>query len=102
MTKILVDKMPSKAEECHEERNEANEYVKKNTFLMSVDTPSSITIKMKVNRIALYKISGLWDWALTYCPDQRVRHLMQYGKTKEIRLKNFKRAFKKIVGSSIH
>ena len=40
---------------------EANEYVKKNTFLMSVDTPSSITIKMKVNRIALYKISGLWD-----------------------------------------
>lgn len=70
--------------ECHEERNEANEYVKKNTFLMSVDTPSSITIKMKVNRIALYKISGLWDWVLTYCPDQRVRHLMQYGKTKEI------------------
>lgn len=37
-----------------------------------------------------------------YIDDQRVRHLMIYGKTKRIQLKNFKRAFKKIVGSSIH
>lgn len=87
--------------ERHEERNEANKYVKKNTFLMSVDAPSSITIKMKVNRIALYKISGLWDWAIEYCPDRRMRHLIKYGKSKRVQLKNFKRTFKKIVGSSI-
>ena len=63
---------------------------------MSVDTPSSITIKVKVNRIALYKISGLWDWAIDYCPNRRVKHLMKYGKTKRVQLKNFKRAMRLI------
>lgn len=88
--------------EYRSKKDKASKYVEKNTFLMSVDTPSSITIKMKVNRIALYKISGLWDWAIDYCPNQRVKHLMKYGKSKRAKLKNFKRAFKKIVGSSIH
>ena len=87
--------------ECRSKKDKASKYVEKNTFLMSVDTPSSITIKVKANRIALYKISGLWDWAIEYCPDRRMRHLTKYSKSKRVQLKNFKRTFKKIVGSSI-
>lgn len=88
--------------ECRSKKDKASKYVEKNTFLMSVDTPSSITMKMKVNKIASYKISGLWDWAIEYSPDRRMRHLIKYGKSKRVQLKNFKRTFKKIVGSSIH
>lgn len=53
---------------------------------------TTITFNAKINKLAFYKITGLWDWVYLNCPNRRVRHLMKYGKTRRVQLKNFNRA----------
>lgn len=40
-----------------------------------------------------YKLMGVYDWVLTYCPNKRVVHLVKYGKNDRVRFKNFWRAY---------
>lgn len=52
----------------------------------------SLTFKMTFNRELFYKLTGLYDWIYQNYPNNRVRHLMKYGKTRRVRKKNIKRA----------
>ena len=58
------------------------------------------TFKMRFDIFKFYKIAGLYDYVRTYCPNRRVVHLMEYGKTRRIRLKNFYRGMR-IIGKLI-
>lgn len=50
------------------------------------------TATVKLNRLTFYKLIGLWDWVMKYCPNRRLVHLMNYGKNPRTRDKNFCRA----------
>lgn len=72
-------------------------------YLMSkgsfkIDSQGELAGTFKVNRITLWKVMGLWDWVIKSCPNRRVVHLMQFGKTRRVKLKNFNRAIH-ILGS---
>lgn len=57
---------------------------------------STLTFTCRFNRIIFYKLIGIWDYALKYCPNRRVRHLMEYSKNSKVKLKNFYRALRLI------
>ena len=42
--------------------------------------------------ILMLKLVGIWDYAYTYCPSRRVRHLMVYGKNDRVKIKNYRHA----------
>ena len=56
------------------------------------DTSGELSCTVEIDRISILKIMGLWEWALQNCPNRKVKHLMNHGKSKRVRLKNFKRA----------
>lgn len=47
-------------------------------------------------KIDILKYIGVWDWAIRNCNDKRIVHLMEHGKTKRVRLKNYSRALNNI------
>lgn len=51
-----------------------------------------LVVLTKLDTIAFLKIFGLWDFALKNCPNRRVAYLMQHGKNKRVKYKNFKHA----------
>lgn len=53
---------------------------------------ATLTFTMTFNVEKFYRLSGVYDWAYDNCPNHRVRHLIKYGKTKRVRIKNFRRA----------
>lgn len=59
------------------------------------------TANIKLNKIILWKLLGLWDWALNNCPNKRVVHLMTHGKNHKVRYKNFLRAIR-IIGKELN
>lgn len=67
------------------------DYIKSNMFLCK-NASGEIECRLKVNRMFLIKIMGIWDWVLENCPNGRVKHLMRQGKNERVRYKNFKRA----------
>ena len=52
----------------------------------------TLTVEYKINRIVFLQFIGIWKYALKYCPNRRVVHLMQFGKNDKIKIKNFYRA----------
>ena len=46
----------------------------------------------KVDRMMLYKICGVYNFVIKYCPNRKVVHLIKYGKNERVRNKNFNRA----------
>lgn len=74
--------------------DEASEKVKRyirDTFFNS----AMMTLHIKLSRIQLLKVAGLWDMVLTLCPDRRVKHFMQHGSNR-VKIKNFYHACKLI------
>lgn len=69
----------------------SQDIIDKCTTFKSYDA-STLTFTCRLNRILFYKLIGIWDYALRYCPNRRVRHLMEYGKNSKVKLKNFYRA----------
>lgn len=53
---------------------------------------ASISSECKVDRMMLYKICGVYNFVIKYCPNRRVAHLIKYGKNERVRIKNFNRA----------
>ena len=70
-----------------------NEYIKEN-MVFSWNDCSTMTVTCKINRMALYKFIGLYDWAIENCPNKRVVHLMRYGKNNKVKMKNFRRSLR--------
>lgn len=62
------------------------EYVKRNSILTD-----NLTLHVKIDRIQLLRLIGLWDFALTLCPNRRVKHLMLHG-SERVKYKNFRHA----------
>lgn len=71
------------------------EYVRDNSVWSTNNYPT-LTFTCRVNFIELYKLIGLWDWVMRYCPNKRVVHLMKYGKNDKVKLKNCRRALRLI------
>lgn len=63
-------------------------YIRKNMRWSS----SCITM-VRIDKITLLELIGLWQCMLDNCPNGRVKYLMQHG-SKRTRLKNYKRACK--------
>ena len=64
----------------------------KDNMVIGFDTSGELNCTVEIDRIAMLKIMGVWGWALTECPNRKVKHLMNHGKSKRVRFKNFKRA----------
>ena len=69
------------------------EYVKENTVISFKDY-FTMTATCKINRMHFYKVIGLYDWAIENCPNKKVVHLMRYGKTDRVKMKNFRRSLR--------
>lgn len=82
-----------KVENIHEE---ARKYIRVSTRDHVV-----FTATIKTPEFWFYKLSGLYNWVIDYCPNRRVAHLIKYGKTKRIRYKNFHRALR-ILGKVVN
>ena len=59
-----------------------------NYITETLHTASIATLCVKLSRIQLLKVAGLWDMVLTLCPDRRVKHFMQHGSDR-VKIKNF-------------
>ena len=54
----------------------------------------SFNATIKLNKIDLWKLSGIYNWVIDNCHNRRVVHLIKYGKNIKVRKKNFNRALK--------
>lgn len=72
-------------------REDVDAYMKENIALRISDS-GELVGSIKLDRIVLFKVFGIWNWVLKNCPNRRVKYLMRYGKNKRVRYKNFKRA----------
>ena len=74
----------------------AREYVKKNHIICINNGKLVVRCTMTLNKLQLFKLIGLFDWAHKWCPDRRVAHLMKHGKNVRVRLKNVIRGVRMI------
>ena len=57
----------------------------------------TLTFDIKpIKYITMLKLIGLWKWVADNCPNKRIVHLMNYGKSARIRMKNYNRAIQEI------
>lgn len=75
------------------ESDSIRDYVKDNLVFRTSDS-MEFECSLNLNKFMLYKLTGLYDWVVNYCPNRRVSHLIKHGKTKRIRYKNFRRGLK--------
>ena len=68
------------------------EHIEKNHVVGIKDGELVVRFTVPLNKLYMYKISGLFDWAYKWCPDRRLAHLMKHGKNVRVRLKNVIRA----------
>lgn len=66
-------------------------------MIYSLNDDLSLTATVKVNKIDLWKLFGIYSWVIDNCHNRRVVHLIKHGKNDKIRKKNFNRALKIIV-----
>lgn len=59
-----------------------DEYVKENITYSLTDW----------DRVIFWKLTGLWDYVIQYCPNRRLAHLVKFGKNRRVKVKNFYRA----------
>lgn len=78
------------------EQDDIREYVHEN---ISFHTTNNVefTVNVHIDKLMLYKLIGVYNWVVDYCPNRRVVHLIKYGKTKRVREKNFNRACRILV-----
>ena len=70
------------------------EYIKNHITYSFNNDCSSLTYTIKVNKIDLWKLSGIYNWVIDNCHNRRVVHLIKHGKNIKVRKKNFNRALK--------
>lgn len=82
------------------ESDDIREYVHDN---LRWKTTNGVEFECSINvdKLALYKLTGIYDWLVDYCPNRRVAHLIKHGKTKRVRYKNLNRALR-IVTKTLH
>ena len=54
----------------------------------------SFNATIKLNKVDLLKLLGIYNWVTDNCHSRRVVHLIKYGKNNKVRKKNFNRALK--------
>ena len=54
----------------------------------------SFNATIKLNKVDLLKLLGIYDWVIDNCHSRRVVHLNKHGKNIKVRKKNFNRALK--------
>lgn len=54
----------------------------------------SFTATVKLNKIDLLKLLGIYDWVIDNCHNRRVVHLIKHGKNIKVSKKNFNKALK--------
>ena len=52
----------------------------------------SFNATVKLNKVDLLKLLGIYDWVIDNCHNRRVVHLIKHGKNIKVRKKNFNRA----------
>ena len=75
------------------------DFCEQNTAIVLKDCVLSAILK--IDRMLFYKVIGLYNWVINYCPNRKIVHLIRHGKNKRIRNKNFKRALR-IIGKEIN
>ena len=61
----------------------------------------SFTATVKLNKVDLWKMLGIYNWVIDNCHNRRVIHLIKHGKNIKVRKKNFNRALKIITSELI-
>lgn len=77
------------------DRDAVKDYVREN-IVMSCDGFRELTGTISIDKITMFKLTGLWYWAMYNCPNKKLVKLMKYGKNARVKMKNFKRAIKEI------
>ena len=54
----------------------------------------SFNATIKLNKVYLLKLLGIYNWVIDNCHNRRVVHLIKHGKNIKVRKKNFNRALK--------
>lgn len=78
------------------EENTVREYAEDQPILITRCSDATFAGTIRVERIALLKLIGCWQFALDTCPDKRVIHLMKNHRDERVRYKNYNRAMKLI------
>lgn len=52
------------------------------------------TATVVFSRFSILQVCGLWGWVIKNCPNRRVAHLINHGKTSRVRWKNFLRGMR--------
>lgn len=73
------------------------EYVKDHTIYSLNNDCLSFTATVKLNKVDLFKLLGIYNWVIDNCHNRRVVHLIKHCKNIKVRKKNFNRALKIIV-----
>lgn len=66
-------------------------YVEDQKPFLSLNDSGELSCTVRINRIQLLKVIGLWELIRRNCPSPRVRHLMEHG-SERTRYKNYKHA----------
>ena len=74
-----------------EAKENAVQYIYDNLYIKN-----PLTFTCTISTITYLKLLGIWSWVLENCTDARIRHLMNYGRTKRVKLKNYQRALHEI------
>lgn len=71
------------------------EYFKDHTtYSLNNDCLSFTVTTLKVNKLDLWKLLGIYSWVIDNCHNRRVVHLIKHGKNNKVCKKNFNRALK--------
>lgn len=54
----------------------------------------SFNATIKLDKVDLFKLLGIYNWVIDNCHSRRVVHLIKYGKNIKVCKKNFNRALK--------
>lgn len=101
---IYINGCETKGIETFEWTDDANlaiDYVKDNCRWVRQPDTGEFTLTCKINKIVFLKLIGIWDWAIKYCPNRKVKHLIKFGKNNRVKLKNFYRAMR-LIGKELY
>lgn len=78
------------------EKEYVEDYTRNQPIVTRVDN-ATFTCDVKINKIMLLKVSGIWDWVIDNCSNRRVVHLIKHGRNNRVKMKNWNRAVR-IIG----
>lgn len=85
---LLGEGVPNLECDCYEL---VDEYFSEASTLHLTDS-MEFQLKVKWDKVLFWKLTGLWDYVIKYCPNRRLAHLVKFGKNRRVRVKNFYRA----------